>query len=116
MTEETTASGIPNPCGYNILCAVPDIPDRYGESGIVKAEKTIHTEMLMATVLYVVRMGPDCYKDEAKFSSPWCKTGDFIVVRPNTGTRIKVFDKEFRLITDDQVEAVVDDPRGISRV
>lgn len=114
MSEENVASMIPSPCGYNILCAIPEIEDKY-DSGLLKADKTIHTESLMATVLFVMKMGPSCYKDTSKFDAPWCKEGDFIVVRPNTGTRIKIRGKEFRLITDDQVEAVVQDPRGISR-
>jgi len=108
--------GVPKPQGYHILCVVPEIPDRYeGEVGLAKADKTIEHERLLATVLYVLDMGSDCYKDKNKFSSPWCSKGDFIIVRPNTGTRMKVFGKEFRLITDDQVEATVADPRGISR-
>lgn len=114
MTD-TENKGIPNPQGYNILCVVPEIEDKY-ESGLVKADKTVEHERLLATVLFVLRMGPDCYKDASKFNGPWCKEGDFIIVRPNTGTRIKIFGKEFRLITDDQVEATIEDPRGISRV
>lgn len=106
--------GVPKPQGYHILCVVPEIEDKY-DSGLVKADKTMEHERLLATVLFVLEMGPDCYKDTSKFSSPWCKKGDFIIVRPNTGTRMKVFGKEFRLITDDQVEATVADPRGISR-
>ena len=111
---ETENMGIPSPKGYHILCVVPEIEDKY-ESGLVKADKTMEHERLLATVLFVVRMGEDCYKDPNKFTSPWCKEGDFIIVRPNTGTRMKVFGKEFRLITDDQVEATVADPRGIGR-
>ena len=62
-------------------------------------------------------MGPDCYKDEKRFpSGPWCKTGDFILARPNSGTRLKIHNREFRIINDDSVEGVVQDPRGISRV
>lgn len=113
MTEEAN-KGIPSPKGYHILCAVPEIEDKY-DSGLVKADKTMEHERLLATVLFVVRMGEDCYKDPNKFTSPWCAEGDFIVVRPNTGTRMKVFGKEFRLITDDQVEATIEDPRSISR-
>lgn len=113
-TEPNIASSLPQPQGYNILCAVPEIENTF-ESGILKADKTMHTETLMATVLFVLKVGPAAYSDPNKFDSPWCKEGDFIIVRPNTGTRIKIFGKEFRLITDDQVEATVSDPRGISR-
>jgi hypothetical protein len=48
-------------------------------------------------------------------SGPWCKKGDFILVRPNAGSRLLIHGREFRLVNDDSVEAVVDDPRGIKR-
>jgi co-chaperonin GroES (HSP10) len=68
------------------------------------------------TVLFVMRLGPDAYKDTTKFpSGAWCKEGDFVLVRTYTGTRMKIFGKEFRVIYDDQVECVVQDPRGITR-
>jgi len=68
------------------------------------------------TVLFVIDLGPDCYKDSTRFpSGPWCKKGDFILVRPNAGTRLVIHGREFRIINDDSVEGVVDDPRGIKR-
>ena len=36
--------------------------------------------------------------------------------RINTGTRFKVNGKEFRLMNDDSIEAVIPDPRGICNV
>ena len=78
--------------------------------------QTMHYEELLSPVLFVVKVGPDAYKDEKRFpNGPSCKVGDFVLVRPNTGTRIKIHGKEFRIINDDSVEAVVQDPRGISR-
>jgi co-chaperonin GroES (HSP10) len=114
---EDKAKQMPDPVAFYILTVLPDIDDEYGESGILKAGKTKHYEELLSPVLFVVKLGPDAYKDPAKFpSGPLCKEGDFIIVRPNTGTRIKIHGKEFRLIHDDCVEAVVQDPRGISRL
>jgi co-chaperonin GroES (HSP10) len=113
---EEKARQMPDPVSYYILTVLPDIDEEY-ESGILKAGKTIHYEELLSPVLFVVKLGPDAYRDEKKFpSGPLCKAGDFIIVRPNTGTRIKIHGKEFRLIHDDCVEAVVQDPRGISRL
>jgi len=114
-SQEEKASQLPKPSGYRILCAIPDIEDAY-ESGLLKAESTINFEEKLATVLFVVALGPDCYKDPTRFpSGPWCKVGDFIVVRPNSGSRLNIHGKEFRMINDDTVEAIVDDPRGIKR-
>lgn len=112
---ENKASQLPNPVGYRILCAIPEIEKEY-ESGIIKADTTIHHEEILTTVLFVIKLGDECYKDEKRFpNGPWCKEGDFILVRPNSGTRILIHGREFRLINDDTVEAVVQDPRGIKR-
>ena len=114
-TPEEKARQVPDPSGYRILCGIPNIEDKY-DSGIVKADITMQHEELLTTVLFVIKMGPDCYKDEKRFpTGPWCKVGDFILVRPHAGTRLKIHGREFRIINDDSVEGVVEDPRGISR-
>ena len=115
QSAEEKATQLPEPKGYRILCAIPEAEKEY-DSGLLKADQTMRTDELLTTVLFVVKMGPDCYKDEARFpSGAWCQEGDFILVRPNAGTRLVIHDREFRLINDDSVEAVVQDPRGIKR-
>jgi co-chaperonin GroES (HSP10) len=112
---EEKAQQLPIPSGYRILCAIPEVEEEY-ESGLIKADQTINYEEKLATVLFVVEMGPDCYQDKARFpNGPWCKKGDFVIVRPNAGTRLLIHGREFRMINDDVVEAVVQDPRGIKR-
>jgi co-chaperonin GroES (HSP10) len=94
---------------------VPEIDKEY-EGGLIKADTTINIEQQTTIVLFVLAVGPDAYQDKAKFpSGPWCKVGDFIVTRAYAGTRVAIHGKEFRLINDDTVEAVVDDPRGYRR-
>lgn len=115
-TAEEKAKQVPDPSTYHLLCVLPEIEEEYGDTGLVKAGQTMHYEELLSPVLFVVKMGPDAYKDEKRFpSGPSCKVGDFVLVRPNTGTRIKIHGKEFRLINDDSVEAVIEDPRGVTR-
>lgn len=115
-SSEEKAKQIPEPSTFHLLCVLPEIDEEY-ESGLIKAGQTLHFEELLSPVLFVVKVGPDAYKDEKRFpSGPSCKAGDFVLVRPNTGTRIKIHGKEFRIINDDSVEAVVEDPRGITRV
>ena len=115
QTAEEKARQLPEPSGYRILCAIPEIDETY-ESGILKADTTMHYEEVLSTVFFVVKMGPDCYKDPSRFpTGPWCKVGDFILARPNSGTRLKIHGREFRIINDDSVEGIVEDPRGITR-
>lgn len=114
-TAEEKATQLPKPSGYHILVALPEAEEKY-DSGLIKADETRRFEEVLATVFFVVELGPDCYNDKEKFpTGPWCKAGDFVLARPNSGTRLKIHGREFRLINDDTVEAVVQDPRGISR-
>ena len=114
-TPEQKAKQLPDPSGYRLLCAVPEVENKT-EGGIYKADVTMQYEELTTPVLLVLKIGPDAYKDPTRFpSGPWCKEGDFVLTRPMAGSRVKIHGREFRIINDDSVEGVVDDPRGISR-
>jgi co-chaperonin GroES (HSP10) len=113
--DEEKATQLPTPKGYKILCAIPEAESEF-ESGIAKADETMRNEETLTTVLFVVSMGPDCYTDKERYpTGPWCEVGDFILVRPNSGSRLLIHGKEFRIINEDTVEATVLDPRGIKR-
>jgi len=115
-TAEQKARQLPEPATYHLLCALPEVDEAY-DNGLIKAGQTMHHEEILSPVLFVVKIGPDAYKDEKRFPSGASgKVGDFVLVRPNTGTRLKIHGREFRLINDDAVEAVVEDPRGITRI
>ena len=108
------AKQLPQPKGYKLLCMVPEIEAKY-EGGILKAESTVDREELTTHILFVVKMGDMAYSDTTRFpTGPWCKEGDFVLTRPYAGTRVRIHDREFRIINDDTVEAVVEDPRGFS--
>jgi co-chaperonin GroES (HSP10) len=116
--SEDKAKQLPDPRTFHILCVVPEAMQEYAESevGIIKSSQSMHFEEVLTPVLFVVKLGPDCYKDNTRFpSGPSCKEGDFIICRPNSGTRLKIHGREFRILNDDSVEAVVEDPRGITR-
>jgi hypothetical protein len=115
-TADEKAKQLPRPQGYRILCAIPDVDETIDGTSLVKPAETMRNEETLTTVLFVVDMGKDCYQDKARFpNGAYCQKGDFILVRPNAGTRLIIHGREFRIINDDSVEAVVDDPRGISR-
>lgn len=114
-SQEQKAKQLPDPSGYRILCAIPEVEEKT-TGGLFKADITKQYEELTTPVLFVLKVGPDAYKDKKRFpSGPWCKEGDFILTRPHAGSRVKIHGKELRIINDDSVEAVVEDPRGISR-
>jgi co-chaperonin GroES (HSP10) len=113
--NEEKATQLPKPSGYRMLCAIPEAEKEH-DGGILKSDETMRNEETLTTVLFVVDLGPDCYVDKVKFpTGPWCKKGDFVLVRPHAGTRLVIHGREFRIINDDSVEGVVSDPRGIRR-
>ena len=114
-TAEQTASQIPEPVTYHILCMLPKAEETIEGSTLVKTSTMMHHEELLSPVLFVAKIGPDAFPKDKFPSGPSCKVGDFILTRPNTGTRMKIHGTEWRLINDDSVEAVVQDPRGIQR-
>tara|TARA_R100001510_G_C7654288_1_gene212932 strand:+ start:2217 stop:2591 length:375 start_codon:yes stop_codon:yes gene_type:complete len=111
--EPEKAHQLPRPQGYKILIALPE-PEEKTEGGIIKAKQTLDLEEIGSIVGFVMALGPDAYADKKRFpNGAYCKEGDFIIMRSYSGTRIKIHGKEFRLINDDSVEAIVDDPRGV---
>lgn len=115
---ETTekATQLPKPTGWKLLCALPEVEDKFSGTDLLKPDSLTKVEEHSTTVLFVIAAGPDAYKDMVKFpNGPWCKEGDFVLVRAYSGTRFKIHGREFRLLNDDQVEAVVEDPRGYTR-
>lgn len=115
MTETELEHQLPKPVGYKLLIALPEVEETF-EGRIIKAETTKNNEQILSVVGAVLDMGEQAYSDLDRFpNGPWCKVGDFVVFRANTGTRLKVNGQELRLMNDDSIEAVVADPRGISR-
>jgi|TARA_R100000081_G_scaffold92263_1_gene73770 co-chaperonin GroES (HSP10) len=113
--DKKTKSQLPEPAGYRILIAMPEV-DEKTDGGIIKASQTVRDEEVSNICGYVLKLGPDAYGDQGRFpNGPYCKEGDWVVFRAYSGTRIKIYGKEFRLINDDTVEAVVEDPTGVVR-
>jgi|TARA_R110000824_G_scaffold205460_2_gene390352 co-chaperonin GroES (HSP10) len=115
-SEARKATQLPEPKGYKILIALP-APKEKTDGGIIKSEQSLRDEEVGSIVGYVLSVGPDAYSDPKRFpSGPFCKEGDWVVMRSYSGTRFLAHGREFRLINDDSVEAVVEDPRGIVKV
>jgi co-chaperonin GroES (HSP10) len=113
--DEGTVTKLPEPSGYRLLIAIPEVKETT-DGGVYIPDKLKDAEQTASIIGFVVKVGPEAYSDEAKFPrGPWCKAGDFVIFRSYSGTRFRLRGKEFRLINDDTVEAVVDDPRGYGR-
>ena len=107
---------LPRPAGYRVLVALPQPEDKFEGTNILKTEKAKQQDHIMSIIGLVVDMGSGAYADKERFpGGPWCKEGDFVMFRMNSGTRCTIAGIEYRLMNDDSIEAVVDDPTGIQR-
>lgn len=116
ISDEDLELQLPKPVGYRILIAMPEVEETF-ESGLLKAAITKNHESVLSIIGLVLDMGEQAYSDVDRFpTGPWCKAGDYVMFRANTGTRFKVGGVEYRLMNDDSIEAIVADPRGVQRV
>lgn len=114
-TDDQMEQALPTPCGYKILVALPEVDEAYA-GGILKPDTVRKQEEAATIIALVLELGSEAYKDKTRYpDGPWCKVGDYVLIRAYSGTRFRVYGKEFRLINDDSVEGVVPDPRGYTR-
>ena len=114
--DEELELQLPKPVGYRVLVALPEVEDKYEGTELLKTDKEKHFENVMSILGAVIDMGDQAYSDKERFpTGAWCKAGDYVMFRANTGTRFKVQGKEYRLMNDDSIEAVVSDPRGVTK-
>ena len=115
VDDEQLLARLPEPKGYKLLIAIPELEGKT-EGGVYMPDSLTQMEEAASIIGYVVSAGKEAYSDTERFpNGAWCAAGDFIIFRSYSGTRFKVAGKEFRIINDDTVEAVVEDPRGYTR-
>ena len=115
--QEVSDDMIPKPVGYHVLIVIPKIADTHVGSTLLKDATTLKHDHLLTMIGLVIDMGSQAYKDKSRFpDGPWCNVGDFVMFRPNSGTRFRISWQEYRLLNDDTIEAVITDPSKIERV
>ena len=116
LSEAELEAQLPKPVGYRLLIALPQVEEKFDGSELIKTSQIKQQEQVLSIIGAVIDMGDQCYADKERFpTGPWCKSGDFVMFRANSGTRFKLGGTEYRLMNDDSIEAVVADPRGITR-
>ena len=114
LTDKEIDAQLPKPVGYRVLVALPQQKDTYEGSNILKTDTAKRLDHIMSIMGLVMDMGDQAYADKERFpTGAWCKQGDYVMFRANTGTRFTVNGLEYRLMNDDSIEAVIDDPAGI---
>jgi len=105
----------PRPVGYQLLLMPVKLNEKTS-GGIIIPETSRSVEDIAGICFYVVDMGSEAYQRQVeKGYEPYCDVGDFVVIHAYTGTRVDVSGEEYRLVNDDSIKAVVEDPRGVRR-
>src|SRR5262245_18040388 len=107
------------PTGFRLLIRLQAV-SRRTDAGIYKTDRTVDAEQLTCVIGEIVAIGPDAYKDEKRYpSGPWCKLGDWVLFREFAGRRLILGEpgkeREYRILHDDLVEAVVRKPEEVKR-
>jgi co-chaperonin GroES (HSP10) len=104
---------IPQPSGWRMVLFPLKLQGKT-KGGVLLTDDTVTESQVTTNICKVLKMGPECYKDKVKFpSGPWCKEGDWVLITRYAGSRIRIDGGELRIINDDEILAVVDDPRDI---
>lgn len=115
--ELDRVQGVLEPAGYRILIRIPNLPEQMRKNAnLIMPEETRKLEEFAQLTGQVIALGPLAYKD-AKFGEPWCKPGDFVLIRAYAGTRFVMRGEDgktsvYALINDDTVEGVVRGDHG----
>ena len=116
LLDKSVLERMPQPTGWRLL-VLPYRGKGVSEGGIQLVKETIERETLATVVAYVVAVGPDAYADKKRFSSVWCKKGDWIMIGRYAGSRFRLADEsEVRIINDDEGIATILNPDDIVSV
>ena len=116
ISDDELEAQLPKPTGYRVLIALPQPEDTVSGTSVLKTETAKTHDHIMSIIGLVIDMGDDAYADKDRYPhGPWCKEGDYVMFRMNSGTRFTIEGIEYRLMNDDSIEAVVADPAGIQR-
>ena len=116
LIEKSILERMRQPTGWRILI-LPYAGKGVTDGGIQLVQSTVDQQRLSTVVGYVVKMGPDCYKDKSKFDGPWCEEKQWVLIGRYAGARFKLGDEsECRIINDDEVIATILDPTDILAV
>jgi chaperonin GroES len=115
LLKQSALDRLPTPTGYRIL-VMPYRGRVKTEGGIFLPDETRDRAALASVVCYVLKIGPDAYSDKDKFSKPYCKTGDWVLIGRYAGSRFRIEGAELRLLNDDEILASILDPDDIAHV
>ena len=85
--KKSVLDRLPQPTGWRIL-VLPYGGVKKTKGGILLSDKTQETIQMTTVCAYVLKVGPQAYRDTWRFpSGPWCKKGDWVIFGRYAGSR-----------------------------
>tara|TARA_R100001480_G_scaffold1584_1_gene5035 strand:+ start:1124 stop:1627 length:504 start_codon:yes stop_codon:yes gene_type:complete len=113
LPDEKIIERLPDPTGWRLL-VLPYKGQGKTKGGVILADQTMEERSYTTVTGLVLKIGPDCYKDETRYpNGPWCKKGDWIIFGRYAGSRFGIEGGEVRILNEDEIIAVVKDPEDI---
>ena len=112
LISKSLLDRIPDPTGWRLV-VLPYRGKGKTEGGIYLPDQIVEENQVATQVGYVLKVGSLAYKDPEKFDGPWCKEKDWVMFARYAGSRFKIDGGEVRILNDDEILAVVDDPEAI---
>lgn len=113
---ESALERLPIPTGWRMVL-LPFQGKKKSDGGVFIPDQVRDREQLATVCGYVLKMGPDCYKDKNKFpNGAWCKEGEWVIFGRYAGSRFRIEGGEVRLLNDDEILARISDPNDIVHV
>jgi len=104
---------VPQPTGWRMVLYPLKLESKTS-GGLHLTDDTVEQSQIATNVCKVLKMGSSCYKDKERFpDGPWCKEGNWVLITRYAGSRIRIEGGELRIVNDDEILAVIDDPRDI---
>jgi len=104
---------LPEPSGWRIL-VLPFTPKEKTKGGILIAQESLDRLRIAVNCGYVLKMGPEAYKDKDKFpTGAWCKEKEWVIFARYAGSRLPIDGGEVRILNDDEVLGTIKNPESV---
>ncbi len=107
---------LPKPVGYQILLGLYMPPEKT-KGGIFLTDKVRDESKWQGKVALVLAVGEQAYASDnvRTYNKAWCQVGDWVqfAAYDQQGTKFKINQHWFALVTDDTIRATVPDPEAI---
>ena len=107
---------LPSPTGWRLLI-LPYRGKGKTDGGVLLPDAVIDRESLATVCGFVLKAGPLAYDDKEKFpGGAWCKEKDWVIFGRYAGSGFKIDGGEVRILNDDEIIAVIQDPEDILHI